>query len=354
MKQFEFTPTNLKDVFIIKPYVFEDERGYFMETFRQEAFEAMGIEVQFVQDNESKSSRGVLRGLHFQSKQAQGKLVRVIKGEIYDVAVDLRIGSPTFGKAQGFILSSENKKQLYIPAGYAHGFYVLSEEVIFNYKCTDVYAPQYESGILWNDPDLNIDWPISALEAVKLSEKDKALPCLKDIKSPFKYEEIIRGKGLVLRPIERKDIETIRLWRNIESTKKTFIDTRLISREMQVRWYENYQGNVADRMFMIELEQRAVGIIALYHIDEVTKQAEMGRLLIGDLSARGKSVGIKATKLLCEYGFNKLGLEKIKLEVFEDNFPALSVYEKIGFKKVSESMLEDRKMLEMALNKGGE
>lgn len=187
MEKFIFKTTNIKDLYLIETHTFEDTRGYFMETFNEKAFEKAGIKVKFVQDNESKSTRGVLRGLHFQSKYPQGKLVRVTRGEIYDVAVDLRVGSPTFGKAQGFILSSENRNQLYIPEGFAHGFLVLSEEAIFNYKCTAFYAPEYESGIVWNDPELLIKWPIEEGIDIILSEKDKQLLPLKAVGSPFRY-----------------------------------------------------------------------------------------------------------------------------------------------------------------------
>lgn len=135
----------------------------------------------FVQDNESKSSKGVLRGLHFQKKHSQGKLVRVTKGEVFDVAVDLRNGSETYGKYVGVILSEENKKQFYIPEGFAHGFLVLSDEAVFNYKCTDYYAPEYDGGVMWNDPDINIEWPLEGIEEIILSEKDKKHPNLKDL-----------------------------------------------------------------------------------------------------------------------------------------------------------------------------
>ena len=174
MNKFNFTKTDIDDLLIIKPKVFEDTRGYFMETYNREEFIKAGINVNFVQDNQSKSKKGVLRGLHFQTKNPQGKLVRVIKGEVFDVAVDLRPKSKTFGNWYGLILSSENKFQFYIPENFAHGFLVLSDEAEFTYKCTNFYDKKSESGIIWNDPDLKINWPIDCVDGkVILSEKDK-------------------------------------------------------------------------------------------------------------------------------------------------------------------------------------
>ena len=182
MEKFEFKKTKINGVYIIEPKVFGDERGYFMEIYNKEEFSEAGLNITFVQDNESKSSKGVLRGLHFQIKHSQGKLVRVNRGEVFDVAVDLRSGSPTYGHWEGVILSGENKKQFYIPKGFAHGFLVLSNEAVFNYKCTDFYAPEYEAGVMWNDPNINIKWPLERIENIILSKKDKALPNLKDLK----------------------------------------------------------------------------------------------------------------------------------------------------------------------------
>lgn len=176
-----FVKTQIEGVYIIEPKVWGDKRGYFMETYNRNEFLEAGLNIDFVQDNESKSIKGVLRGLHFQKKHSQGKLVRVIKGEIFDVVVDLRIGSKTYCKWESFILSEENKKQLYIPKGFAHGFLVLSDEVIFNYKCTDFYAPEYDGGIKWDDLDLNINWPTHRVEKIILSEKDKIHPSLKEL-----------------------------------------------------------------------------------------------------------------------------------------------------------------------------
>lgn len=176
MGKFTFEKTAIDGVYIITPTVFGDARGYFMETYQYEEFKAGGIDVTFVQDNQSSSTRGVLRGLHYQTQHAQGKLVRVLSGEVFDVAVDLREGSATFGKWVGVHLSGENKKQFYIPAGFAHGFVVLSETAEFAYKCTDYYAPQYEAGLMYNDPDIGIEWPIPADLEIKLSEKDKKHP----------------------------------------------------------------------------------------------------------------------------------------------------------------------------------
>lgn len=173
MSKFDFYKTSIEGVYIIEPTKFGDNRGYFMETYNKKDFTGGGLNVDFVQDNESKSSKGVLRGLHFQTKHSQGKLVKVTKGEVFDVAVDLRDGSPTYGQWEGIILSEDNKKQFYIPEGFAHGFLVLSEEAIFNYKCTDFYYPEYEGGILWNDEEIGIEWPLDLVEKVILSDKDK-------------------------------------------------------------------------------------------------------------------------------------------------------------------------------------
>ncbi|WP_444945010.1 dTDP-4-dehydrorhamnose 3,5-epimerase [Microbulbifer sp. ZKSA006] len=164
--------TEIPDVKIIEPRVFGDERGFFFESFRDDFFVDKCVNKFFVQDNHSRSSQGILRGLHYQTEQTQGKLVRVIQGEVFDVAVDLRKSSPTFGKWVGAYLSAENKRQLWIPEGFAHGFYVTSESAEFVYKCTDYYAPNYEQSILWNDPDLNITWPISEGQEPQLSPKD--------------------------------------------------------------------------------------------------------------------------------------------------------------------------------------
>ena len=180
-------PTEISGLVIIEPKVFGDHRGYFFESFSQRDFDASVREVRFVQDNESKSSYGVLRGLHFQKPpHAQSKLVRVVKGRVLDVAVDIRRGSPTFGKHVAVELSDENHRQFFIPRGFAHGFVVLSEEVIFQYKCDDFYAPECEGAIAWDDPALGIDWGIPA-EDVILSEKDRNHPRLKDAGELFDY-----------------------------------------------------------------------------------------------------------------------------------------------------------------------
>lgn len=172
--------TKLKDCVIIKPNVFGDERGFFLETFQAERYSALaGITLPFVQDNHSRSSKGVLRGLHFQKNKPQGKLVRVVKGKVYDVAVDIREGSTTFGQWEAVILSEENKLQLWVPPGFAHGFIVLSQTADFEYKCTDYYDPSDEGSILWNDPDLNISWPV---DDPILSGKDSSAEKLVDLK----------------------------------------------------------------------------------------------------------------------------------------------------------------------------
>jgi dTDP-4-dehydrorhamnose 3,5-epimerase len=169
----KYTQLNIPDIILIQPHVFGDHRGFFMETFRHDEFRKNVAEVTFVQDNHSKSTQSILRGLHYQVKQPQGKLVRVISGEVFDVAVDIRKSSPFFGKWAGAILSAENKKMLWVPPGFAHGFYVLSCEAEFTYKCTDYYAPEYERSIQWNDPSIAIDWPILPGTAPILSQKDE-------------------------------------------------------------------------------------------------------------------------------------------------------------------------------------
>jgi dTDP-4-dehydrorhamnose 3,5-epimerase len=171
-------PTSLKEVLLIEPSIFEDKRGFFMEIYQQEKYWKLGIDRDFIQDNLSHSVKGTLRGLHYQHPHAQAKLMQVIRGEIFDVAVDIRRGSPTFGKWAGLHLSEKNKQQLYIPEGFAHGFCVLSETAIFMYKCSDLYAPNCERGILWSDPDIGIAWPI---ENPLLSDKDGKYKSLKDI-----------------------------------------------------------------------------------------------------------------------------------------------------------------------------
>ena len=171
--------TKLKDCVIIEPKVFGDERGFFLETFQADRYaEIAHISLPFVQDNYSRSSKGVLRGLHFQKTKPQGKLVRVVRGEVYDVAVDIRSGSPTYGRWEAVILSEENKTQFWVPPGFAHGFVVLSETADFEYKCTDYYDPYDEGSLFWNDPDLNIPWPI---DNPKLSEKDANASALADL-----------------------------------------------------------------------------------------------------------------------------------------------------------------------------
>jgi len=173
MGKFKFIETDIKDLLIIESTVFGDDRGYFMETYNSSEFSEAGLDMKFVQDNESKSKKGVLRGLHMQKNNPQGKLVRVIDGEVFDVAVDLRKESKTYGKWKSVILSSENKKQFYVPEGFAHGFLVLSETATFVYKCTRLYDPTDELGIMWDDKDIDIKWPLESIEEVLLSEKDK-------------------------------------------------------------------------------------------------------------------------------------------------------------------------------------
>ncbi len=183
----ESTPTSIPDVLLIKPDIFGDERGFFLEVYHAKRFAAMGIDMQFVQDNHSGSQQGVLRGLHYQIRQAQGKLVRVIAGEIFDVAVDLRRQSTTFGKWTAQVLSSKNNLQMWIPAGFAHGFYVLSEWAELVYKVTDFFAPEWERTLLWNDADLSIKWPLIKGQDPILSVKDAK-------GTPFRKAEIYNGQ----------------------------------------------------------------------------------------------------------------------------------------------------------------
>ena len=185
MGSFKFNATDIEGVFVIEPKVYGDERGYFMETYSEAEFEEAGLNYKFVQDNQSSSRKGVLRGLHFQKTYPQAKLVRVLSGEVFDVAVDLRAGSPTYGKWVGELLSAENKKQLMIPRGFAHGFLVVSEAAEFAYKCDDFYHPEDEGGIMYDS--VEIDWPKIDGELI-LSEKDLKHPRLEELE--FKFEEV--------------------------------------------------------------------------------------------------------------------------------------------------------------------
>lgn len=186
---FTFTDTDIEGVKVIDVKSYGDRRGYFMETYKRPDFVAGGIDVDFVQDNQSSSTRGVLRGLHFQIEHPQAKLVRVVRGIVFDVAVDLREGSPTWGKWEGVVLSAENRRQFFIPRGFAHGFLVLSDEAEFCYKCDDVYHPNDEGGLMWNDPEIGVEWPALEGDAafdpskVVLSDKDKVHPPLSSLAS---------------------------------------------------------------------------------------------------------------------------------------------------------------------------
>ena len=173
--------TPIEGLLVITPKVFGDERGYFMETYNIEDFREAGLDCTFVQDNQSASKKGVIRGLHFQIEHPQDKLVRVIRGEVFDVAVDMRKGSPTYGQWYGVRLSEENKKMFFIPKNFAHGFLVLSDYAEFTYKCTELYHPNDEGGIIYNDPNIGIDWPIEDEAALIFSEKDKHWPTLKEL-----------------------------------------------------------------------------------------------------------------------------------------------------------------------------
>jgi dTDP-4-dehydrorhamnose 3,5-epimerase len=179
----ELINTSIKDLNILEPRVFQDSRGSFVETWNYNTLKNLGIDEQFVQDNQSISSKGTLRGIHFQLKNPQGKLVRVVQGEVYDVAVDLRPNSPSFGQWVGEILSSENNKLLWVPAGFGHAFYTMSDSAIFTYKCTEYYDAQDQYALRWNDPDLGIQWPINSSSDVTLSEQDKTAPSFQELES---------------------------------------------------------------------------------------------------------------------------------------------------------------------------
>ena len=183
MSNFTFTETKIKGVYVIETKLYGDNRGYFFESYKKDDFAAAGLDYNFVQDNQSSSSKGVLRGLHFQKTHPQAKLVQVLKGEVFDVCVDLRKGSETYGQWVGEVLSGENHKQLMIPRGFAHGFVVLSDYAEFMYKCDDFYHPEDEGGIIWNDPDVAIDWPYKG--ELTLSEKDKKNPTLAESRQEF-------------------------------------------------------------------------------------------------------------------------------------------------------------------------
>jgi len=183
MAKFAFIKTGIEGLWIVEPAVFSDSRGYFMETYNYNEFKECGLDVTFVQDNQAKSKKGVLRGLHFQKNYPQAKLVRVISGEVFDVAVDLRRGSPTYGQWEGIILSAENKKQFFIPRGFAHGYLVLSESAEFTYKCDEFYHPEDEAGLMWNDEAIGIKWP--KVDEIILSAKDQGYAGFLDLISPF-------------------------------------------------------------------------------------------------------------------------------------------------------------------------
>lgn len=192
MQKLKKIPTSLPDIFFIEPTVFSDSRGFFFESYNRRDMEQVGISERFVQDNQSCSAKGVVRGLHFQAEHPQGKLVRVLRGSIYDAVVDLRKRSPTFGKAIGFEIAARDFRMVWIPAGFAHGFLSLEDHTEVLYKTTDFYYPEYDAGIRWNDPNLGISWPLAqyGISSAIISEKDAQLPLLKDIKSPFESGEI--------------------------------------------------------------------------------------------------------------------------------------------------------------------
>lgn len=186
---FTFMESSIEGVTIIEPKKYGDDRGYFIESYHYPSFVEAGIDVVFVQDNQSMSKKGVLRGLHFQTENVQGKLVRVLEGEVFDVAVDLREGSDTYGKWEGVRLTADNNRQFYVPEGFAHGFLVLSDQAVFAYKCTDIYNPKADGGVAWDDPQIGIDWPLEDIEEVILSDKDKKQKKLNEQTIKFNYSK---------------------------------------------------------------------------------------------------------------------------------------------------------------------
>ena len=190
MGKFKRIDTSIDGVCVIEPTVFGDERGYFMETYNRADFEEIGITGEFIQDNQSKSKKGVLRGLHFQKDHPQAKIVRCIRGEVFDVAVDLRPGSETYGKWEGVVLSGENKKMFYIPRGFAHGFLVLSDEAEFCYKVDNVYDHNSEGGLVWDDAEVGVEWPTDGIDEVMTIERDNNWPSLSELKNTLEFKEL--------------------------------------------------------------------------------------------------------------------------------------------------------------------
>jgi dTDP-4-dehydrorhamnose 3,5-epimerase len=192
MSKFKIIETPIKDLLIIETKIFKDDRGFFIESYNLRDFEEIGLDLKFVQDNISKSKKGVLRGLHFQLKHPQRKLVRVISGRVYDVAVDLRVNSPTFGRWFGIELTREDGLAFYIPGGFAHGFLTLEDNTYFFYKCTEFYYPDDDLGVIWNDPEINVSWPLEGIRELIISDKDKRLPSFREVKGLIGREETWR------------------------------------------------------------------------------------------------------------------------------------------------------------------
>jgi dTDP-4-dehydrorhamnose 3,5-epimerase len=192
MSKFKIIETPIEDLLIIETKIFKDDRGFFLESYNLRDFEEIGLDLKFVQDNLSRSKKGVLRGLHFQLRHPQGKLVRIISGRVYDVAVDLRVNSPTFGRWFGIELTGENGLAFYIPEGFAHGFLTLEDNTYFFYKCTEFYYPDDDLGVIWNDPEINISWPLEGIKELIISDKDKRLPSFREVKELIGREETWR------------------------------------------------------------------------------------------------------------------------------------------------------------------
>lgn len=342
--------TTINNLFIIEPYIMNKNDKCLNSDFIKKS-EYIINSKKFINKIEFRELKYNLRGLYFQNEKFSEKIIDVVSGDIYFVAVDLRIGSDTFCKYEGFRLSDKNKRQVYIPKGIAYGYLVISDKAFINQRFVEGNNPKEEEGILWNDKDLNIDWPIEEKEKINIVDNIKDFKTLKEFNSPFIYEERILSNDIYLEPIKEKDIENIRKWRNNEISNKVFFNNNYITSDAQIKWYDRYKENVSDRMFIIYFENNPVGTVALYDIDYKNGTAEFGRLLIGDINSRGKNIGISATKAICDYGFNRLHLNKIKLDVYKDNIKAVNLYKKVGFSEIKEKCIENDNIIVMEIQK---